>query len=402
MINTLKFLAIASILVFTFSCNDDGQDIIVDSPETYDFLRDGNTTVSFDGQTTRINMATELIDAMQDFDRTATELVEMYSNQTFEGEEVDPFSDMDLNESTKSVKSKVAASSDLFATNATESAEIKADIQSWIEAQVAEVFPRNENLAEAGQPGQIADGSSARYVNAKGLEYDQAVNKSLIGALMIDQICNNYLSTTILDESTNIADNEAASVVEGTNYTNMEHKWDEAYGYLFGVSTDASDPLLTLGEGNFLNKYLSRVNDDSDFEGIAMEIYEAYKLGRAAIVAGAYDVRDEQAEIIKDKLAQVIGVRAIYYLQNGKNALAAGDFGGAFHDLSEGFGFIYSLRFIRSSGSSDALFSATEVDGYISQLMANNGFWDVSSETLDNISEDIASKFSFTVAQAAE
>lgn len=401
---TLKTIFYTFLLMFCLSCSDDEHvnTINIDTPTTYSFLRDGASTVSFDGQTTRIKMATELVNAMNDSGQSSTDLIEMYSNQTSTGTAADPFTDESLNASTKSIKSKVAASADLFSTNATEAVEIKAKIQSWIIAQTEEVFQNFETLAEAGMAGQIADGSSVRYVNSKGLEYNQAVNKSIIGALMIDQICNNYLSPIVLDEADNINNNDATITEDGKTYTNMEHKWDEAYGYLFGLSTDASDPIATLGEDSFLNKYLSRVNDDADFAGIANEIFDALRIGRAAIVAGAYDVRDEQAEIIKDKLAQVIAARAIYYLQNGKIALASQDFGGAFHDLSEGFGFIYSLRFVRAANSFESLFSSAEVSSYISQLMENDGFWSVSPTTLDSISEVIAAKFDFTVAQAAE
>lgn len=219
---------------------------------------------------------------------------------------------------------------------------------------------------------------------------------------MVDQICNNYLSPAVLDAGENIANNDAGIVEDGTSYTTMEHKWDEAYGYLFGAATDTSDPLATLGEDSFLNKYLLRVEGDADFAGIAADIFEAFKLGRAAIVAGAYTVRDEQADILKEKIAQVIAIRAVYYLQNGKNALANQDFGGAFHDLSEGFGFVYSLRFTRQTNSTEPYFTKTEVDGFINELTAENGFWDLDAATLDQMSEAIAAKFSFTVAQAAE
>jgi hypothetical protein len=41
------------------------------------------------------------------------------------------------------------------------------------------------------------------------------------------------------------------------------------------------------------------------------------------------------------------------------------------------------------------------VDGYINTLMEDNGFWDVTPETLDQMSEDIAAEFGFTVEQAA-
>ena len=262
------------------------------------------------------------------------------------------------------------------------------------------MFPNANTLAEAGTAGQIADGSSARFVNAQGLEYNQAVNKSLIGALMVDQIINNYLSTSVLDAGSNRGDNDMSVTAEGKVYTNMEHKWDEAYGYLFGGVSNTVDPLTVLGEDSFLNKYLSRVEGDADFAGIADDIWQAFKLGRAAIVARDYTTRDEQAEILREKISTVVGVRAIYYLQNGKNALANNDFGGGFHDLSEGFGFVYSLQFLRVSNSSDALFSSAEVNGYISQLTQGNGFWDLSGDTLDQISESIAEKFNFTVAQA--
>jgi hypothetical protein len=46
--------------------------------------------------------------------------------------------------------------------------------------------------------------------------------------------------------------------------------------------------------------------------------------------------------------------------------------------------------------------SAENVEDYLEQLMAGDGFWDVTPETLDAISEDIASAFDFSVEQAAE
>ena len=134
----------------------------------------------------------------------------------------------------------------------------------------------------------------------------------------------------------------------------MEHKWDEAYGYVYGASVDPANPNATIGDDDsFLNKYVGRVEDDADFTGIADDIYDAFKLGRAAIVAKNYTVRDEQAAILREKISQVIAIRAVYYLQQGKASLEAGtvDYASAFHDLSEGFGFVYSLQFTRNSDS---------------------------------------------------
>jgi len=107
-------------------------------------------------------------------------------------------------------------------------------------------------------------------------------------------------------------------------------------------------------------------------------------------------------ERLRELVSTVVGVRAVYYLQTGKRALEGGDWGGGFHDLSEGFGFVYSLQFTRQPYSSVPYLSATEVDGIIDVLTAGNGFWDITSETLDGLSDQIASRFAFSVAQAAE
>jgi hypothetical protein len=105
--------------------------------------------------------------------------------------------------------------------------------------------------------------------------------------------------------------------------------------------------------------------------------------------------------VLRYQVSKVIAVRTIYYLQAGKVALQNNDNGGAFHDLSEGFGFVKSLRFTRKSDSNAPIFSSDEVNGFVTSLTAGNGFWDVTPETLDSISEDIAAKFDFTVAQAS-
>ena len=250
--------------------------------------------------------------------------------------------------------------------------------------------------------GQIADGNTARYISGDGLEYNQAVGKALIGALLVDQICNHYLSPAVLDAGNNIADNDNNLNEEGQLYTSMEHKWDEAYGYLYGAASDVSLPLANLSEDDFLSKYLTRVDEDEDFNGIAQEIFDAYKTGRAAIVAGDYVTRDKQAEIIKEDISEVIAIRAVYYLQSAKTALQSGQMGSAFHDLSEGYGFIYSLRFTRQANSNASYFTKDEVENFIAQLTSGNGFWDVQTETLDEISKDIADKFTFTIEETVK
>lgn len=399
------------IFILTFSLvscvNDSNDDPLLEVPATYEFTRNGQSTVSFTGQTTRIQMATELVNAMSDFDNSTEQLLlQMYRNQTESGEDANPYANSELNSATKNVKSKVAASRDYYSTNTTASAELKNKFEEWLRAQVNEVYPNENTLAEPGVPGQIADGSSTRYINSQGLEYNQLVNKSLIGALMVDQMLNNYLSSSVLDEGTNREDNTDGVLAEGANYTVMEHKWDEAYGYLYGTAANTVNPNLTIGEDDiFLNKYLGRVEGDDDFSGTAEIIFDAFKVGRAAIVNGNYDIRDEQAQIIREEVSKIIGIRAVYYLQSAKRVLEqeSPDLGAAFHDLSEGYGFIFSLQFTRVPGTTSPYFSKEEVDEFLNRLLGDgpNGLWDVSTETLDVLSNEIAAAFDFTLEQAA-
>lgn len=372
----------------------------VEVPATYTFERGGNSTVSFDGQTTRLLMVGEILSSFNDAQSATVEsLSNMYSNVN------DPFSESSLNNSNKSVKGKVAASKDYFSGNSAESVAIKNDFESYISAQVNDVFPRWNELASPGVAGQIADGQSVRYVNSKGLEMNQAFAKGLIGALVADQMLNNYLSLAVLDEGDNVLKNTNGVVEEGKNYTTMEHKWDEAYGYIYGdPSIPETNPnsALSSNQDQLLFKYVGRVEGDPDFAGIAEELFEAFKTGRAAIVAGNYDLRNEQIAIIRENVSKIIGIRAVYYLQAGKSAMAENKMGTALHALSEGFGFIYSLRFTQDPVLGGPYLGKQEIDAMLDELMEGNGFWDLTSVQLDAMSQHIADHFDFTVAQAAK
>lgn len=390
-------LSVCSILLF--SCkNDSENDIdlpVTEAPTSYAFVRNGATSVNYSGQSTRIAMGNLFVSALKDETKTESQLDAMFDHQ--EGS-VD-FGVDSLDTSSKNLRSKTAASSDLFSDNSTDAIAIKSQFDAWIAEQVSDVYPYWNNAASAGSAGKIqqAGGGSTRYVNGKGVELNQIINKGLIGGLMVDQMINNYLSSAVLDAGTNISDNDLKTLASGKNYTTMEHKWDEGFGYLYGAD-NAENP--TLSADSFLNKYLAKVDGDPDFKGIANTIYDAFKLGRAAIVNNDYITRDEQVEIIRENISKVIAIRAIYYLQQGKADLNS-DMAAAFHDLSEGLGFIYSLQFTRQPNSSDSYFTLQEVTSFIDTLMVGNGLWDVTPYTLDTMSETIAAKFDFTVQEAA-
>ena len=131
----------------------------------------------------------------------------------------------------------------------------------------------------------------------------------------------------------------------------MEHKWDEAFGYLYGQEDNPARADLgssPQGNGTTLNKYFKKIND-SNSPGLAQVVFDAFKLGRAAIVAGDYELRDAQARIIMMNLSKVVGYKAVDYLNGYMDKKAAGNPADAVHALSEGYGFILSLSLIHIS-----------------------------------------------------
>jgi len=217
----------------------------------------------------------------------------------------------------------------------------------------------------------------------------------------MDQVVNNYLSKHKLDDASNKENNTNKVLEVEKSYTTMEHNWDEAYGYIYGGDNLTADPNVF----KFWSSYINQVNADADFNTLKNDINLAFRTGRAAIVANDYATRDEQIAIIKAKLALVPAVRAVFYLQEGKAKLPQGDGGAkAFHALSEGYGFIMSLRYTNKPGTDAPYFSKSEVDEMLSTLVSGtNGLWDIDnlSPKLDAISTQIATRFGFTVAEAA-
>lgn len=142
-------------------------------PETYLFTRDGDTTVSYSGQTIRLKMAKEMVNALKDNTTTIAQLLAMFDHQ----EGGSDFSDADLNASSKQVKNKIGNNG-----TATNAAAIRADLETWMTNQVDSVFPAWTDEASKGLAGYIqeAGGGSTRYVNQNGLENNQAVNKALM------------------------------------------------------------------------------------------------------------------------------------------------------------------------------------------------------------------------------
>jgi len=369
------------------------QNVIV-APEEYSFTRNGVSTVYYTGQTARLKMATQLKSAMNDLSYSQTRLDSMFNLGK-------GFSDHTLDASGKKVGNKTAASPIASAT-------LKPLFDGWIEEFTNVVVPAiNQDVtASSGVAGSYteADGSRTVKVNAKGFELNQIFSKGLIGALQLDQIINGYLSFSKLDGARQDHEDEIyAYTFPGqttASITKMEHYWDEGFGYLQGLDSQYSSGLgdHTTGRDTAnLNYYLNKVNNQANEEGISERIYQAFTIGRAAIVAKDYDERDRQAAIISTELSKVIGYKAQSYLRDGAEDIENGDWADALHALSEAYGFILGLQFTKNTAGNPFM-SNQEVSELLESLSSGDGgFWERTPSELNLMADQIREKTGLSI-----
>lgn len=327
---------------------------------------DSATSVDFSGQTTRINMLKEIDAYVKSFATaplSAAKLNGMFENTG------NQFTSASLNSATdKTIVSKTAQS-----FSATE-ADLERNIFRSYFDSVAAISAFASQTAAQGVPGKLG----TYLVNGKGFEYAQFIQKGLIGAMQLDQICNIYLGTEKM-----AADN--STVVSGKNYTQLEHHWDEAYGYLtsneYFPKQDPADNTKWLE--TFLGSYVRQVTGSF---GDPTAVYMSLLKGRAAIVNKDVNVRDAEIAAIRTSLEKAIATIAISYLNKTKTATTDA---ARMHALSEGVGFIYSLRF-----ANNPKINRTKSIELLNILMDKpNGFWSLTNADIDNVRNQIATAF---------
>ncbi len=273
------------------------------------------------------------------------------------------FTGAGLNTSGQQLRSTTAASWPTAASQV---------VRTYIDQNITKLAVTSRSVnqeAAAGRAGRLG-----RYlVDEQGYEINQVIQKSLIGAVLLDQIDNVLLTDQALQ-----ADN--SRVVEGKTYTALEHNWDLAYGYL------TANPILTtdfnaMPRERFLGSYLSEKNGPA-----APGVYLAFLKGRAAIVNNDAAGVQTQATLIRTELEKTLALAAVSYLSNWKAASALDV---KAHSLGEALGFVYSLRFCTKYGA-DAAFSDNIITGLTSGAQ---GAWSLTNAQADVAINAIKTKF---------
>src|SRR5690606_15456873 len=188
------------------------------------------------------------------------------------------------------------------------------------------------NSQDAGKRG-----TAEVYLDSNGMDLSQMLSKVLAGAVAFHQATDVYLKDITTRNNT--------ALVNGSNYTEMEHRWDEAFGY-FGASRDYVSNYVDADFPNAATSYKDANNDGKiDFTseynfsmmgrytarrdiGIAGQdwsgdVFRAFVKGRALISARkSTDSIAAQRAIIADLREQVYAANTISYIKNVQGKLA--------------------------------------------------------------------------------
>ena len=197
-----------------------------------------------------------------------------------------------------------------------------------------------------------------------------------MGACFASQMTSNYLGGIEGD------DNEVAvDAANGKFYTEMEHHWDEAYGYF----TDAVDYPAN-GTDRFWGKYANKSYLEDNL-GSATDISTAFRTGRAAL--SAHNTADAlaQRDIIVAEVKQMQAGMAIHYLNDVKTKLADGaDQSAINHSMSEALAFIFGIQFISETPD----ISSADVMALVSQIEPAVAGFAMSVQSINAVIDQVA------------
>ncbi|GJM29466.1 MAG: hypothetical protein DHS20C17_21010 [Cyclobacteriaceae bacterium] len=335
---------------------------LIETPATYEFTRNGASSVSYTGQTERLNMVEEIKAVLTAGDAgglvSEQVLLDMFANTGDNGGGNFSFS------STKQLKDKTFAP-DL---------DDKLFENLFAGVAAASVNGNNGIDASNGTAGLLTRENSGNtiLVDENGREFTQLIEKAMMGAVFYNQMFNLYLT----DERTG-DDVENVQLADGANHTPMEHGMDEAFGYWDPpLDFTSSWPSERNDEDRFWSHYSNTVDDQLGTNEIIMN---AYKEARAAIVNNDLATKNEMREVLYKYHELVAAAVCVHYINGTLSSLNDGKTGEAFHTLSEAWAFANALRYspIRKI-TLEQLEQIMETD-----FGADGNFWNVSQVGLN-------------------
>jgi hypothetical protein len=339
--NLLTLMALPAALLLTAcfeSPNDSKGETQVTPPTTYVFLgANGQSSVDYSGQTVRNLLITDIQSASRVPADTgfalpsfaATEILKYFTH---------------IDSDSLNIRSNVAGGKTRLHTKyvqiaANKSLHDKASTAvvigygvpaSTLVAQWAALISTNaSDIAKRKKP--------AVYLDSNGVDLSQMISKVLAGAVAYHQGTAVYLQ--------NVTTKRNDTVVAGKNYTEMEHNWDEAFGYFGAAINYSSYSDYTLdtaalsyrddnndgkidfrSEYNFsmMGRYTARRDRGLTGQDWSGDAFKAFLKGRALISAkGTKAEIEAQRAIIVDVWDKTFASNVISYIKGTKEILTA-------------------------------------------------------------------------------
>lgn len=352
---TLSLLALVSIALV--SCDKDDDNTTTTSlPSTYNFKN-----VSHSGQDQRLDMLSEVSSYVKSTnDGSAineTQLINMLTNQNY------TWANADLNSSTKQIADKMDSEGGIA-------------IGAWIKSLAQ--LSQNPASGSNGTAGLVMSnaGTKQYLFNEKGVELAQLIEKGSMGALSFYQATTVYFGSGKMD-----VDNETVEPGDGTE---MQHHWDEAFGY-WGVPNDFGSAGFVYDESadydRFWAKYTNELNSVLNTNSMMMQ---GFIKGRNAINTKDYTTRNQSIEDLRNTWEKISAAMAIHYLNGGKADFA--DDALRNHQLSEAIAFLWNVRFSPNQKLTDV-----EIDDLISQNLDN--LYDVTVADINTVIDKLATTY---------
>lgn len=238
---------------------------------------------------------------------------------------------------------------------------------------------RYHRSASAGVTGFVGFGQGDDdrvFVTGLGLAPGEQYRGMLLGAIHLDRLLWVDLEEEMLRDSALIKAHENLVLLAGHNYTELEHRWDEAYGFYTELEREVQSTTL------------------SNLPGIGTRIHDAFALGRRAITEYRYQEALAHLKTIRQLVSQVVARRAIEELY-GRNTQANLEEAPrqAFRFISRGVGFVYALQFTRRPSGTPYL-TQTEVTSLLAPLMQGEGLWSTDlSQKLETLTSHLQQVF---------
>ncbi|MBC8144124.1 MAG: DUF4856 domain-containing protein, partial [bacterium] len=220
-------------------------------------------------------------------------------------------------------------------------------------------------------------GTAAVLLDDNGLDLGEMINKVMLGSIAYYQATSVYLNS-LLDK------NNAVAAVDANGgalaFTEMEHGWDEAFGYfgaardfarysdaqLAGTSADYSYDSNGDGKIDFRSEYnytfarYAGRRDRSAGSDLTKEIFDAFLAGRTAIVNKAsVDELIARRRDVSLAWERIIAATAVHYMNDVERSMRGLDTTSAAatvvrHQWSEMKGYVIALQFNSLKTISDA------------------------------------------------